>query len=440
MHRISPRVAMELRPHPQTQYRKTVLPNGLRVVTEQIPHVRSISVGIWINVGSRDESHGSNGISHFLEHMVFKGTEHYSTKQIAQSLEQLGGYLNAFTTKEHTCYYARILDDYLEEAMDVLSDLVRYPLFPPKEIEKEKGVILEELKNIEDDPDDLIHDYFDKNIYQNHPLGYPIIGRAETIRSFRVSDLRRYVAGHYTPDRMVVTAAGNLRHEAIVEMAERYFGSMKPGSRAARRSAGPRTIRPRKEIFEKPIAQAHLCTGTLGYHVKSRARYPYLVLNALLGEGMSSRLFQNIREKYGFAYSVYSFANLLSDTGCFGVYIGTDARHIDRSLGLIENELAKLARTPITAKELKRTKSQLKGSMMLGLESMSNRMMRLGSGEIYFGEYLSLDEVLKSIEAVTIEDVAEVSKKLFRPEQFSTVIICPKTDTGRSTVTSGVAA
>ena len=232
MHKISPREMPVARPFLQSQYRKTVLPNGLRVVTEQIPHVRSISVGIWINVGSRDESSGVNGISHFLEHMVFKGTEHYSTKQIAQSLEQLGGYLNAFTTKEHTCYYARILDDYLEEAMDVLSDLVRHPLFPPKEIEKEKGVILEELKNIEDDPDDLIHDYFDKNIYRNHPLGYPIIGREETISSFRASDLRRYVADHYTPDRMVVAAAGNLRHETVVALAERYCGSLKPAPRS----------------------------------------------------------------------------------------------------------------------------------------------------------------------------------------------------------------
>ncbi|HUN65682.1 MAG TPA: pitrilysin family protein [Bacteroidota bacterium] len=422
----------------QTHYRKTQLSNGLRVVTEQIPYVRSISVGVWINVGSRDESSGQNGISHFLEHMVFKGTEHYSIRRIAQSIEQVGGYLNAFTTKEHTCYYARILDDYLEEALDVLSDLVRYPLFPQKELEKEKGVILEELKNIEDDPDDLIHDYFDKNIYRNHPLGYPIIGRAETIGGFRRSDLRKYVAGHYTPDRMIVAAAGNLRHEEVTELAERYFGSMKPASGGGRRTAGPRTLKPRKEIFEKPIAQAHLCTGTIGYHVKSRARYPYLVLNSLLGEGMSSRLFQNIREKYGFAYNVYSFANLLSDTGCFGIYIGTDVRHIDRSLRLIETELGKLASKPVTPSELRRTKAQLKGSMMLGLESMSNRMMRLGSGEIYFGEYLSLDEVLTHIEAVTIDDVADVSRKLFRPDQFSTVIIRPKS--GAQTAAAATAA
>jgi predicted Zn-dependent peptidase len=425
MSKISRRESAPTQPLLKSHYRKTVLPNGLCVVSEEIPYVRSISIGVWINVGSRDESESNNGISHFLEHMVFKGTEHFSAPQIARSLEQLGGYLNAFTTKEHTCYYARILDDYLQEAIDVLSDLVQKPLFSRDEIEKEKGVILEELKTIEDDPDDLIHDYFDHNIFQKHPLGFPIIGRAETVRGFRRDDLFRYIHRHYVPDRMVVSAAGNLRHENLVDLVEKYFRLSKNGSARIERSSGPRRSQPKKELFEKPITQAHVCLGTLGYGVKNRQRFSLLMLNTLLGEGMSSRLFQNIREKYGFAYSVYSFANLLSDTGNVGVYIGTDHNNVDRSIELIYRELKKLKDRPVSGAELSRTKAQLKGSIMIGLESMSNRMMRLGSGEFYFNRFITLDEVLKSIEGVNIDEIQEVANKLFQFDQFSTVIINP---------------
>jgi predicted Zn-dependent peptidase len=394
-------------------------------VSEEIPYVRSISVGVWINVGSRDEHRHKNGISHFLEHMVFKGTERYSAQQIARSLEGVGGYLNAFTTKEQTCFYARILDDHLLKALDVISDLVRNPLFDVKEMAKEKKVILEELKNLEDDPEELIHDHFDSTIFHDHPLGNPIIGRADSIKTFSRMDLKKYLRGYYVPSGIVVAAAGNLKHEKLVAIVERYFGGLDTKRSGARRAVGSRRLRPGRQVIEKPILQAHVCTGTVGYGVRSKIRYPLMVLNTLLGEGMSSRLFQNIREKYGFAYNVFSFANLLSDTGNFGVYIGTDSKNIDNSIELINKELGKLKANRISAEELRRTKAQLKGMIVLGLESMSNRMMRLGSGEIYFEEFVGLQEIIAAIDSVKADEVLEAARKLFNVDKFSTVIIKP---------------
>lgn len=438
MQKISPSAESHSVSSLQSHYKKTMLPNGIRIVTEEIPYVRSVSCGVWIDVGSRNETEQNNGISHFLEHMVFKGTRRFTSQQIARSLESVGGYLNAFTTKEHTCYYARILDDHVDKAVDVLSDLVQYPVFRKKEIEKERGVILEELKNLEDDPDDLIHDYLDLSVYRKHPLGFPIIGRENNIRKFSEDDLVEYTDVHYTPGRVVVAAAGNLKHENLVALVEKYFRLKKTKSRStSSRLQSPKRVHSRREVFEKSINQAHVCMGTLGYGVKSHVRYPLLVLNSLLGEGMSSRLFQNIREKYGFAYSVYSFANMMSDTGNFGVYIGTDLNNIETSIELIRRELEKLKTKPISASELKRTKAQLRGTMMLGLESMSNRMMRLGSGELYFREYFSLDEVVKNIDGVDEEDVYEIANKLLRLENFSTVIFKP---TGNGAPTTQQAA
>ncbi len=425
MNKISPSVPTNSHAASQSIYKKTVLPNGIRIVTEQIPYVRSVSIGIWVNVGSRDESEQNNGITHFVEHMVFKGTKRFNIQQIARSLESVGGYLNAFTSKEHTCFYARTLDEYMPRAVDVLSDLVQYPLYNKAEMEKEKFVVLEELKNIEDDPDDLIHDYLDRRVYHKHPLGFPVIGKVENIKNFSTDDLVEYSRKHYIPNRIVVAGAGNLKHEEVVELIEKYFRANKLKSGNIKRTPATKTNHSKRETFDRPISQAHVCLGTIGYSVKSRQRYPLLVLNTLLGEGMSSRLFQNIREKYGFAYSVYSFANLMSDTGNFGAYIGTDKNNIENSIELIQKELEKLRTKPVGSAELKRTKAQLKGTMMLSLESMSSRMMRLGSGEMYLGEFIPYDEVLRKIDAVDVEAMLETAKHLFKPENFSTIIFQP---------------
>jgi len=426
MHRSSPGATSLSRSPLDSTYKKSVLPGGISIVTEEIPYLKSISVGIWIEIGSRDEDERTNGIAHFIEHMVFKGTRHYSLRRIAQSLESVGGYLNAFTSKEHTCYYARALDADLALSIDVLTDLVEYPLFEEKEIEKEKQVVLEELKNIEDDPDDLINDFFDESVYQRHPLGYPVIGKADTIRSFTREDLMGYLHDQYASRRIVVAAAGNLRHENVVELIEAKMNRKHSRLDPAIRATGPKSHDAVRKVYERPISQAHLCMGTLAYGVKSKNRYPLLLLNTLLGEGMSSRLFQQLRERHGLAYNVYSFTNTMSDTGNFGVYIATDPSHVEKSIELVGKELDKLKSTAVGKAELQRTKSQLKGTMMLSLESMSSRMMRLGSGEMYYGRNIPLEEVLRKIDAVTPDEIVETAEKLLRIDRFATVIIVPQ--------------
>jgi predicted Zn-dependent peptidase len=411
-------------------YKKTVLPSGLRIVSEELTHVRSVSIGVWIDIGSRDESPAMNGMSHFIEHMVFKGTTKRSVKDIAQSIESVGGYMNAFTGKEHTCYYARVLDEHTELAVDVLSDLVQNARFPEKDLEKEKGVVIEELKNAEDDPDDIIHDYFDKILFGDHPLGNPVIGTEPNLRSFSRKDLVKYVGSHYIPRNMVLAAAGNISHEKLVDLAGKYFGTMKTASgNGAKGRVKPREFRALQKEYKKPIQQAHICLGTQAWSVKSKQRYPILVLNTLLGDGMSSRLFQNIREKYGFAYSVYSSATLMSDAGVFSAYIGTDKQHVGFSTDLILKEFNKLREKPVSHAELGRTKAQLKGSMMLSLESIPHRMMRLGTSELYFHDITPIDTILKQINDVSQDDVQSIATTLFRDDHLSKVVIQPEGQT-----------
>ena len=412
-----------------TLYQKTTLENGIRVVSEQIPYVRSVSIGLWIEVGSRDEDATSNGLSHFVEHMVFKGTKQRSMAEISRSIESVGGYLNAFTSKEHTCFYARMLDQHTDLAMDVVSDLVLNASFPEKEIDKEKNVVIEELRNAEDDPDDIIHDYLEKALYGDHPMGFPVIGTETNLRSFRRQDLLNFRRTHYAPHRMVLAAAGNIAHEDLLRLADRY---LKP-VRSNGKSSGIRRGRPthRKAVrqeYPRPIQQAHVCMGMRAYDIKSKERYPLLVLNTLFGEGMSSRLFQNIRERYGFAYNVYSFVNFLSDTGSFGVYVGTDKKHVDASMELVEKEIQRLVSRPVSKAELLRTKAQLKGNMMLSLENIPNRMIRLGTSEIYFHELTSLDDILRKIEDVSQEDLLRVSNDMFCKSDRAVVILRPKGD------------
>ncbi|MBI5464021.1 MAG: insulinase family protein [Ignavibacteriales bacterium] len=407
------------------QYAKTVLPNGLRIVSEEIPHVRSVSVGVWIDSGSRDETVANNGISHFIEHVVFKGTEKRSVREIAQSLEAVGGYLNAFTGKEHTCFYARTLDEHAGLAIDVLSDLMLHPVFPTKELEKEKAVVIDELRHSEDDPDDIIHDYFEKALYGSHPLGFPVIGTEQNLRSFNRNELIGFRAKTYVPPRVLIAAAGRISHEHLVDLTEKYFSFAAASSNVEPARRKPTPLKGQRNVLSKPIQQAHVCMGTTSFNITNRNRYPMLVLNTLLGDGMSSRLFQNIREKYGFAYTVYSFTNLISDTGSFGTYVGTDHRHVEKSIALVWKELDKLKTRLVSKSELQRTKAQLKGSMMLSLESIPNRMIRLGSSELYFGELNSLDAITKKIDAVMPDSIQDIAQELFQEDRFSTVIFTP---------------
>ena len=359
--------------------------------------------------------------------MVFKGTTNRSVKAIARSIESVGGYMNAFTGKEHTCFYARVLDEHTALAVDVISDLLLNATFPAKDLEKEKGVVIEELKNAEDDPDDIIHDYFDKALFGSHPLGYPVIGTESNLRSFTRDDLVKYVGRNYVPHRMVLAAAGNVSHETLVELAKKYFGRARGRARRGEfYRKKPQQYHPEKKDFKKPIQQAHICIGSQAWSVKSKQRYPTMVLNTLLGDGMSSRLFQNIREKYGFAYSVYSYATLMSDAGVFSAYIGTDKQHIETSTELILKEFEKLRLKPVSRAELNRTKAQLKGSMMISLESIPNRMMRLGTAELYFQDVNPIDAIIKQIDAVQEDDIQAIANELFRENRLSKVVIHPE--------------
>lgn len=407
------------------QFQKTTLSNGVRVITESIPSVRSVAVGVWIAAGSRDEQAKEAGISHFIEHMVFKGTRRRRMHHIARRLEAVGGYLNAFTSKEYTCFYARALDEHLERSIDTVADLIVEPVFPEKELVKEKEVVLEEMKMYDDAPEDLVFDHFESLVYKNHPLGRPILGYPETVRSFSREQLFDYVETQYTPDRIVLAVAGKADHNKVVAMAEQAFSRANRVPRKRRRS--PINGYDASKVVEpRPIQQAHFVLGTRSVHVHHPLRSAVTVLNTILGGGMSSRLNQNIREKYGYCYNIYSFVNLHSDTGDFGVYMGTDAAKVNRSEKLILRELEKLAENPVSPRTLSQAKNQVKGSIMLGLESMSNRMMRLGRQELIFERYFSLDEVLEELDSVTIEAVQEAAQTLFVPERFSTVVIVPQ--------------
>ncbi|HMB93143.1 MAG TPA: pitrilysin family protein [Rhodothermales bacterium] len=410
-------------------FQKTTLSNGVRVITESIPSVRSVAVGVWIAAGSRDERAKEAGISHFIEHMVFKGTRRRRMHHIARRLEAVGGYLNAFTSKEYTCFYARALDEHLERSIDTVADLIVEPAFPEKELVKEKEVVLEEMKMYDDAPEDLVFDHFEGLIYKNHALGRPILGYPETVKSFSREQLFEYIGKQYTPDRIVLSVAGKADHDKVVAMAEKAFAQADRVPQKRRRSP-VNGYDASKVVEPRPIQQAHFVLGTRSVDVHHPLRSAVTVLNTILGGGMSSRLNQNIREKYGYCYNIYSFVNLHSDTGDFGVYMGTDASKVNRSEKLILRELEKLADNPVSPRTLSQAKNQVKGSIMLGLESMSNRMMRLGRQELIFERYFSLDEVLDELDSVTIEAVQEAAQTLFVPERFSTVVLVPKTSEG----------
>lgn len=406
-------------------FQKTVLPNGVRVITEHIPSVRSVSVGAWIAVGSRDESDTESGMCHFIEHMVFKGTKKRRMHHIAQRMENVGGYLNAFTSKEYTCFYARCLDEHLPRALDTVIDLVHTPTFPEKEIEKEKDVIVEEMKMYEDTPDDRVFDHLDRSLYSDNPLGRPIIGTEESVRSFTRDGLMDFLHRYYAGNNTIIAIAGNVNHKKAVSLVEKHYSNPSLLSLHKEREALP-LYTPNHFMEKRAVQQAHLIVGTTAFDVHDPKRVALSVLNTILGGGMSSRLNQNIRERYGYCYNIYSFNNLHSDIGDFGVYMGTDASKVDHSVKLIFREFDKLLKKSVTKIELDRAKSQAKGSIMLGLESMGSRMMRIGRQELYYQGYYSLDSILAMIEAVTMDEIVEVTQEILEPSRYSVIKILPE--------------
>ena len=404
---------------------KTTLENGVRVLSEAVSSVRSIAIGVWIDSGSRNDPEHLAGISHFVEHTVFKGTAKRRMHQIASRMESVGGYLNAFTSKEHTCYFARALDSYLARGVDSTCDLVASPVFPEREIEKEKGVVLEEIKMYEDTPDEYIADRFESVIYPAQPIGRPIIGYPKTVSRLRREDLCEYVDRQYTPDQIVVAAAGNLSHKSLLKSVEKAFQGLRSnGLRGAEKPEIP-PYKPKELSVTRPIQQGHLILGRRGITIHSKQRAVLEIINTILGGGSSSRLNQRIRERYGFCYSVYSFLNMYSDCGDFGVYVGLDASRIERSITLIFREFDRLAQTPVSNQALNRAKGQARGGIALGLESMSNRMARLGKQELYFGRIASMDEIIAELEAVTADEVQTFAAEFLRPEKFSRVMLVP---------------
>ncbi len=407
-------------------YEKTLLDNGIKILTEKNDHVKSFSLGIWINAGSRDEVISNNGVSHFIEHCVFKGTHKRSAREIATSLEAYGGYLNAFTTKEHTCFYARALSEQTSRAFDVLSDLVLSAAFKEKELEKEKKVVIEELATYEDTPEELISEMLDHELYSPHPLGFPVIGTIDNLKSFTKKELITFIEQKYHPHNIIISAAGKVEHSEIMKLTEKYFGSNKNGKVESPRSK-PRLINKSKSILiRKDINQVHICMGIKTSGIRNEKITALAALNTLLGSGSSSRLFLNIRERYGFAYNVYSFLSSYYDSSTFGVYICTSPQNKQRSIELIWKELGKVKQTPISKNELKKIKEYMKGSLSLGMESTSSKMIHLATSELYFNRVKSIDEMFEEIDNLCAEEIQSLAQQLLNRDDFTTVMIEPK--------------
>ncbi|MCC6728181.1 MAG: insulinase family protein [Chthonomonadales bacterium] len=401
----------------------TTLPNGLRVVSETVDHVQSASVGIWVGVGSRNEDVPVRGITHFIEHMLFKGTAARSARQIADEIESRGGSLNAFTDKEYTCYYARSLATEADTVMDVLTDMLCRSALAPDELALEQNVVLEEIKRHRDTPDDLVHDVFAETMWARHPLGRPIIGTARTVGALTRADLVRYMGAHYTPDRIVLAAAGNVPHAAVVSLAERYLGHLS-GRAGQRRLTAPRATGASR-LVRRRTEQVHFCLGCPGFRQTDDARYAMTILDMALGGNMSSRLFQEIREKRGLAYSVGTYTQSYATGGVFVVYGGTSPATFEQVVELARAEIEKVRREGLTEDEVSKAKTQLRGALVLGLESMSSRMMRMGKSMLYFGRVVPLEEILAKVDAVSCDRIREMAHAMFADENLTLATVGP---------------
>jgi len=398
--------------------RRQVLPHGLTVITEQMEHIRSASIGIWLETGSRDETPQSNGISHFIEHMVFKGTKHRTAEEIARQVDSIGGNMDAFTSKECICFNVKVLDEHMPLALEILTDLVLYPNFTDEDIARERGVILEEIKMDEDNPDYLVHEIFTQSFWKDHPLGKPILGTKETVKKFERQTVLDTYTHRFAPGNIIVAAAGHLNHDQFVDLVIKHFEHSKPAKNGFHSPApkiDPRIVLRNKKALE----QVQLCIGVPAYPIAHEKRYAGYILNTLLGGGMSSRLFQNIRERQGLAYSIYSDLNPYRDTGCMAVYAGTSLASAAKVVQSVVSEFRNLKNQLVPEEELRRSKDQLKGSLMLSLESSTARMSNLARQEMYFDRFQDLDELVLKIEAVTADDLQSLAHEFFKTESVA---------------------
>jgi len=404
-------------------YRKTTLRNGVRVVTERLPSVRSISIGVWIDVGSRNETPDENGLSHFIEHLVFKGTRTRNARQIASALESVGGSLNAFTSREQTCLTARVLDEFLPEAIDVLSDMTCHATFTPNNMNRERQVICEEIKESLDNPTDLVHDLFAQTFWGKHPMGQPIMGSIESMQSMTRARLIKFVNRHYRSGSVVVAASGSISHNRLVKMVREMFNF--PEGKAEPATVAEIIDSPRLTLKQDESSQTQFCLGFPGFAYGDRRKMGMMVLSSYLGGGMSSVLFQKIREQRGLAYSVYAYHDFFRDSGIFGVYLGTDQAHVRQAYDLIIAECRRMKKRKLSDNMLHQIKAQIKGHLMLGMEATSNRMNRIGRQELITGQYFTLEEAIKAIDEVTASNVCEIANLTFDESQIAITALGP---------------
>lgn len=407
----------------QSSINKTILPNGVRILSERIPYVDSVSVGVWAVAGARDEEQSRRGISHFVEHMLFKGTKTRTARQIADEMDSLGGHLNAFTDKEFTCYYARVLGEHLADAMDIVSDMVLNSRFDPVEISREINVVLEEIKRHKDTPEDEVHDILTQTLWKSHNLGNSVIGDEAVVSNLSRKALKTYMKELYLPNSIVIVGAGNLDHTAFVDTVGAHFGLLK-GKRAPREVV---KVTPHLDVrvVDKATELVHFCLGAEGFNQNCKEKYTLAAIDCILGGGMSSRLFQEIRENRGLAYSIGSYSVAYQEAGIFAIYGGASVDNLRDVVELTLRECETLGRNSVTEEELDRAKNQIRGALVLGQESMSNRMSRLAKSELYFGRNIRMEEILASIMRVTRDDVAEVAGRVFGEAGFAAALIGP---------------
>ena len=402
---------------------RELLDNGLRLITESMPHVRSVTIGVWLMRGSRHESDDRSGIAHFVEHMLFKGTDTRTAEDIAQAIDSIGGQLDAFTAKEYASYYIKVLDEHLPLAVDLLADIVLRPAFSAEEVEREKKVILEEIKMVEDTPDDLVHELFTQHFWEGHPLGRPILGSKETVEAFTADSLLEYFRDAYVASNMIISAAGNLEHANVRQLIEAAFGGLAKSGQPVR--AEPPRVVPQVITRTKELEQSHLCLGTDSYPQSHDDRYVSYILNTMLGGSMSSRLFQNVREKRGLAYAVFSGLSAYRDAGSITIYAGCANEAVGEVIDLCVEELRGIKRADVPESELRRAKDHLKGSLMLSLENTASRMSHLARQEIYFDRHFGLDETLSGVERVSAADVRRVACDLFSNGSLAATVLGP---------------
>lgn len=403
------------------KYSITKLSSGTTIISEFIPYVKSFSLGFWFNVGTRDENPNNNGISHFIEHMLFKGTKKRSARRISEEIESYGGYLNAFTSKEHTCFYARGLTKNLNRTFGILSDMIQNPLFRESHIKKEAGVVIDELRDINDNPEELIFDKFEEVIFSGNPLSYPVIGTEGNIRKFNSGELQKFHRKKYNAGNLLISASGAVEHNELVKLAERYISKRKPGPELSREKFYRKKVN--DLVVEKDFQQVHSIIGRSTIGFKNKKRIQVRILSTMLGEGSSSRLFQAVREKLGITYQINSFLNSYQDVSAFGVYFSTNGKQAERGMNIVVKEFLKMKEKKITEKELSRVKEYIKGGMLLSLENTTNRMIRIANSFLYFNRVVSLDDFLKKIDLVTVDDITLCANELLDEKKLSKVIL-----------------